>query len=141
MHAEDKMTRALAVMLVTLAMFVVALLISVALLIGKAKAQHVHQDETIADARVSRFYDQWKRPPERVVSCCNRKDCYAAQIRRGPNGLEYLHKWSGRWVLIPPNVIESNQPDPEDSPDTTSHVCANEHHPDIVYCAVLGGAT
>jgi hypothetical protein len=103
-----------------------------------AVAQHVHPDETITDERVAKFYDTWKRPPERLVSCCNREDCYDAQIRRGPNGLEYLHKWSGTWAALPESVIESNQPDPHDSPNTTNHVCANKHDPRYVYCAVLG---
>jgi hypothetical protein len=107
--------------------------------IGSAIAQHVHPDETISDQRVSRFYDEWKRPPERLVSCCHRKDCYSAQIRRSPNGgLQYLHKWSGKWANIPASAIESNQVDPHDSPDTENHVCANESHPEMVYCAVFG---
>jgi hypothetical protein len=107
-------------------------------LLVSAKAQHVHPDETITDSKVAKFYDTWRRPPERLVSCCNREDCYDAQIRRGPNGLEYLHKWSGTWAALPESVIESNQPDPHDSPNTTNHVCANKHYPLHVYCAVLG---
>lgn len=107
-----------------------------------ALAQHVHPDETITDPRVAKFYDEWKRPPQRMVSCCSSKDCYAAQIRRNPNGgLEYLHKWSGKWAAIPPSALEHNQPDAHDSPNTENHVCANENYPEIVYCAVLGGGT
>ena len=109
------------------------------MLISTALSQHVHPDETITDPRVAKFYDVWKRPPGRMVSCCSSKDCYAAQIRRNPNGgLEYLHKWTGTWAAIPPDVIESNQPDPHDSPNTENHVCASEHYPANVYCAVLG---
>jgi len=114
-----------------------AIIIGTALLSTQARAQHVHPDETISDKRVSEFYDSWKRPPARLVSCCHRKDCYSAKIRRGPGGLQYLHKWSGTWAAIPPSVIESNQPDPRESPDTDNHVCASEMFPEIVYCAVL----
>jgi hypothetical protein len=123
-------------------LFVAAVVIGgIALVASTASAQHVHPDETITDPRVSSFYDSWKRPPGRVISCCHSKDCFAAQIRRGPNGLEYLHKWSGSWAALPSKILEHNQPDPIDSPNTENHVCANEMFPDIVYCAVLGGGT
>lgn len=102
----------------------------------RAKAQHVHPDEVITDERVARFYQNWKVAPRRIVSCCSSKDCYAAQIRRGPNGLQYFHKWSATWANIPPAVLEENQSDPHDSPNTENHVCANPYNPDLVYCAV-----
>lgn len=105
---------------------------------GAAFAQHVHPDETITDPHVAKFYETWTRPPQRTVSCCNMKDCYAARIRRGPNGLEYLHKWTGKWAPLPASVIESNHADPRESPNTENHVCANDMFPDVVYCAVLG---
>jgi len=106
---------------------------------GFASAQsHHHPDETITGPHVAKFYETWTRPPQRTVSCCNMKDCYAARIRRGPNGLEYLHKWSGKWAPLPASVIESNHADPRESPNTENHVCANEMFPDVVYCAVLG---
>lgn len=110
---------------------------AVCLGISAAIAQHVHPDETITDPKVAKFYETWTRPPQRSVSCCNMKDCYAAQIRRGPNGLEYLHKWSGSWAKLPSHLIEHNQADPRESPNTENHVCASELYPDIVYCAVL----
>ncbi len=118
-----------------------AVLIGMAFLAAPVRAQHVHPDETIEDARVSKFYKEWARPPQRMVSCCHRKDCYSPKIRQGQKGLEYLHKWSGTWAPIPPNVIESNQVDPRESPNSESHICANENHPDIVYCATLGNGT
>jgi len=106
-----------------------------------AKAQHVHPDETIPDPSVAKFYETWTRPPQRTVSCCNKKDCYSAKIRRGQNGLEYLHKWSGTWAPLPASIIESNHSDPRESPNTENRVCANEMFPDVVYCAVLGSGT
>jgi hypothetical protein len=148
--AEDKIGRAwLVVVLTGLAVAIAGIALAVWIFlniasyvfVSPAHAQHVHPDETITDPRVSRFYDSWKRPPGRVISCCHSKDCYAAQIRRGQNGLEYLHKWSGSWAALPSKIIEHNQPDPVDSPNTENHVCANEMFPDIVYCAVLGSGT
>ena len=106
-----------------------------------AKSQHVHPDETITPG-VAKFYEAWHRPPRRIVSCCNMQDCYSAQIRRSKSGgFEYLHKWSGTWAAIPPGVMEENQTDPIDSPNTENHVCANPYYPEIVYCAVRGGGT
>ena len=124
------------------AVFVMTWLILFMYSVKFSYAQHHHPDETITDPRVSRFYDAWQRPPHRAGSCCSEKDCYAAQIRRNPSGgLEYLHKWTGTWAEIPSRVLESNQKDPLDSPNTESHVCASEMFPDIVFCAVLGGGT
>jgi hypothetical protein len=118
-----------------------ALLVGVAFLVAPARAQHVHPDETIHDPKVSKFYETWTTAPRRIVSCCSKKDCYAAQIRRGPNGLEYLHKWTGTWAALPPSVIEQNQVDPRESPNSENHVCASEHYPENVFCATLGSGT
>jgi hypothetical protein len=107
-----------------------------------AHSQHVHPDETITDPKVSRFYETWTVAPRRIVSCCSQKDCYSAQIRRAPGGgLEYLHKWTGTWAALPPSVIEQNQADPHESPNSENHVCANVYHPEHVYCATLGSGT
>ena len=117
-----------------------ALILGIAFLGSPAKSQHVHPDETISDPRVAKFYEGWHRPPRRVVSCCNMQDCYSAQIRRSKTGgLEYLHKWSGTWAAIPPEVLEENQKDALDSPSTENHVCANPVYPELVYCAVRAG--
>ena len=114
----------------------------VLILTSSAFAQHVHPDEIITDKQVAEFYEKWKRPPSRIVSCCSSQDCYAAPIRKGANGgLEYFHKWTQRWASIPPAVLEHNQPDPHDSPNHEAHVCAAPYSPDLVFCAVLGSGT
>lgn len=145
MTAEDKMSRAILIFIcgcvAAIVAFFVALIWIIGLFVGSAQAQHHHPDETITDPKVAKFYETWTRPPNRQISCCNKKDCYAAQVRKGPNGLEYLHKWSGSWAKLPSHLIEHNQADPRESPNTENHVCANEMFPDIVYCAVLGTAS
>ena len=145
MNAEERMSRAILIFIgccVAAAVAALAILICIVwLMVGPAKAQHVHQHETITDPKVAKFYETWKRPPSRLISCCNFNDCFAAQIRRGSGGLQYLHKWSGTWAALPPSLIESNQPDPRESPNTENHVCASIHDPGIVYCAALGSGT
>ena len=138
MTAEDKMSRSLVVLIGSVVAFVLAMIVLIALLVHSAMAQHVHPDETITDPHVAKFYDEWRRPPERIISCCNREDCYGAKIRRTPNGLEYFHKWTGTWAGLPASVVEANQKDPQDSPNTENHVCANKYDPRTVYCATLG---
>jgi hypothetical protein len=150
MNAESKSSRAWLVVIFTgLAVAIAGIALAVWIFLGiasyviasPAHAQHVHPDETITDPHVAKFYETWTRPPQRTVSCCNMKDCYSAKIRRGPNGLEYLHKWSGKWAPLPASIIESNHADPRESPNTENHVCANEMFPDVVYCAVLASGT
>ena len=141
MTAEDKMARAVLIFIgVCVAAVVAALSVLICivwLMISPSQAQHVHQHETITDPKVAQFYSEWKRPPPRLVSCCNFNDCFAAQIRRGNGGLQYLHKWSGTWAALPSSLIEHNQPDPRESPNAENHVCASPLYPDVVYCAVL----
>ncbi len=105
-----------------------------------AALAHDHPDGKIDD-KIGKFYETWTVAPRRIVSCCNQKDCYAAQIRRGPGGLEYLHKWTNTWAPLPPSVIEQNQVDPRESPNSENHVCASEHYPENVFCATLGSGT
>lgn len=104
-----------------------------------ASAQHVHPDETITDPKVAEFYDSWMIAPQRTSSCCSRKDCYAAQVRKRGGHWEYLHKWSHTWMPLPDEKIEQNLTSvtPRETPDGQSHVCASEST-GYVYCAVLG---
>ena len=122
--------------------FISGVVIALAFFASPARAQHVHPDETITDERVAYFYETWKRPPSRVISCCSSRDCYAAPIRPGLNGgIEYFHKWTKTWASIPANVLEHNQPDALDSPNHEAHICAAPYAPDLVFCAVLGSGT
>ena len=113
-------------------------LLALALFVSPAFAQeHIHPDEIITDSRVAHFYETWRQPNQRRMSCCAKRDCYAAQVRRQSGAWEYLHKWSGRWYRIPDHVIESNAIEPRDSPDGQNHVCASPYDGQTVYCAVL----
>ena len=75
----------------------------------------------------------------RWQSCCNQRDCEQAEIvAKGGKLYVRNHKMApGRDVLIPENLLESNQPDPRESPDEFSHVCMDLSGE--VLCAVLGG--
>ena len=86
------------------------------------------------------FYAGWKRPNQegpRVSSCCNQQDCYQPLIRGVSGHWEYMSRVTGRWRTIPENLLESNQPDPRESPDGLPHICENSTGG--VLCAVLGG--
>lgn len=92
------------------------------------------------------FYAKWLIPNPhgyRSSSCCNERDCYPAPIRlnRELGRYEFLRREDKRWFPIPPSILEQNQPDPRESPDGASHVCAQPPGiNDRVYCAVLGSA-
>ena len=111
------------------------------LLASPSFAQHVHPDEIITDPRVVRFYETWNQPNERKVSCCDKRDCYVAEVRRRHGVWEYLHKWTGTWYRIPDFVIESNTKEPRESPDGQNHVCASPYDGNVVYCAVLSSGS
>lgn len=98
--------------------------------------QHPPQDADLHDA----FYSTWRVPnggAYRGSSCCNKKDCYPAQIKSQAGQVFFLHRETRQWKIIPQGIIEANQPDPRESPDGQSHVCASPTG--AVYCAVLGG--
>lgn len=98
--------------------------------------EHPPQDMALHD----KFYSGWLVPnagAARVSSCCNKMDCAPADTK-----FEGGH-WYGRrridpqWILIPDQLIESNQGDPRESPDGQSHLCV--HPGGHILCAVLGG--
>lgn len=113
-------------------------------ILGYALAQdhsHPPQDAELHD----KFYSTWYKPNggnPRVMSCCNRHDCYPSQIELR-NGRYYARRREDlKWIRIPDGVLEHNQSDPRESPDAQSHICAPPPYPgvvsDTVYCAVLG---
>lgn len=113
-----------------------AIILSVSLFIPVQ--EHVHPDGVVQDPRVATFYDTWRDPKNRKLSCCSRHDCYSAQIRFHDGQREYLHKWTGQWFPLPNTILEAYSPDPRESPDGGNHVCASPNNGNLVYCAVLG---
>ncbi len=98
-----------------------------------ATAAQAHEEPTAAtseQAKVYEFYAKWRRPqgpynvPHRQVSCCNRTDCFPVGDIKRENG-KYVVRPEGdnSWYVVPTSVVESNQPDPLESPDGRSHVC------------------
>jgi hypothetical protein len=95
--------------------------------------EHVHTHEGV----VGKFYQSWKIPPKREVSCCDEKDCYQTRFKTEGGTVFFLHRETGTWMVIPSDKLEENTADPRDSPDGLNHVCANAWG--VVFCAVRGG--
>lgn len=101
---------------------------------GQDIHQHPPQDQAIHE----KFYSDWRRPPNRTTSCCSLTDCYPLDNNNlKMNGGKWFifNKFTNQWTLVPESLIESNQPDPRESPDGRGHVCANWTG---VLCFVLG---
>lgn len=99
---------------------------------------HPPQDVEIHE----KFYSTWNRPDyrtdsgERFTSCCNKHDCFPAEIKVSKGKFSFRKEGTlGGYTPIPDALMEHNQPDPRESPDGRSHVCANGTY---VYCATLG---
>lgn len=103
-----------------------------------APAQHPSQDQELHD----KFYQDWLRPDtgriggNRTQSCCNKADCYPTEIKLQGGKWFFKHRETGDWLVIPKGRLEHNQPDPRESPDGGSHVCASAAGD--LFCAVLG---
>lgn len=98
-----------------------------------------HQHPTHDQALHDKFYSTWLVPNggySRRQSCCNKKDCAAVRaVRRKGDIWEAQRDSDGSWLRVPPSKVESNQPDPRQSPDGRSHMCSVETN---VICFVLG---
>ena len=103
-----------------------------------AGAQHPPQDQALHD----KFYSTWRMPQprdgngNRVNSCCSNTDCYSTTFKRVGGTWFAQQRENGKWIVIPEQRLEQNQPDPRESPDGRGHLCANSNG--TVYCAVLG---
>lgn len=82
---------------------------------------------------VDRFYSTWFSPrpygaPEnrRTASCCNHTDCKAVRVRFHEGKEQVWWEPWQKWVDVPADVIEQDQPDPRDSPDGQNHACIYE---------------
>ena len=92
--------------------------------------EHSHEGE------VGKFYQEWHRPDNRFMSCCNNLDCAAVSHVRRVNGQwEFQRTSDDVWVIVPDSKIENYVDDAHDSPDGKSHMCSSG---ELVFCAVLG---
>lgn len=110
-------------------------------LISQVKAEeHFHpvQDEPLHD----KFYSKWLRPnpgQKRVVSCCNKIDCYPTAIKYERGWFWARRREDGNWIQIPVGVLEEYTEDPRESPDYQSHACISPpQNGNYVFCAVRG---
>lgn len=121
---------------VVIAALVVFVIIAVFLATRAGAQEHSHS------GAVGEFYMRWMQPPMRVTSCCNRQDCYATAIKLEDGRYYALRREDGRWLPIPPGVLEQQQKDDENilnAPDGRSHACIQApEHGESVYCATLG---
>lgn len=121
-------------------MFRLAAVLIMLALILPAFAQHLHppQDAAIHE----RFYSTWMMPnagKPRQYGCCNKQDCYPAEIKEEGGNYFARTRDGRRWIPIPPSKLEDLQPDPRESPDGRSHVCMPLTEAGV-YCAVRGSA-
>lgn len=108
------------------------------LVIIPAFSQHIHHHNGMSP-EVDRFYSTWKKPNKgqpRYFGCCDRTDCYPVQAQFRSGHWWFLHRETNRWMMVPDEVVEHEQPDPRESPDGGNHVCASPYG--TVYCFTVG---
>jgi hypothetical protein len=104
-------------------------------LISPAFAQAHHHPPEHAELHES-FYQNWMRPDQPTVSCCNKLDCAPAEARM-VNGVWMARRdRDANWLRVPPEKIEQNR----SSPDGRNHLCASWSG-GAVFCFVPGGGT
>jgi hypothetical protein len=110
----------------------------------QAYSQDIHQHEGTT-SEVDKFYSQWLRPigneynERRTMGCCNKVDCYQARVKNVGGTWFVQQRETGIWRAVPDNIVEQNQPDPEESPDGMAHVCMQaSHQAPIIFCFTLG---
>lgn len=109
--------------------------------LGLAQEHTGHPPEDMAIHE--QFYSTWMMPnggEPRTNSCCNNQDCYPTQFKKIRGTWYALRREDGSWMPIPESKLEHLQPDPRESPDGRSHVCASPVYPNV-YCAVVGQGT
>jgi hypothetical protein len=84
-----------------------------------AIAQHPAHDQEIHQ----RFYSTWKWPDNRILPCCDNKDCSPAESKF-ENGHWMARKIDDEyWVDVPPYAVDYELT----SPDGRSHLCSDTY--------------
>lgn len=84
-----------------------------------ALAQEHRHPLVNAEAKYPDFYSTWNRPDDPKVSCCNKYDCFPAEIRHEDGKLYVKSQWDGEWVEMPPEKIDRSR----EAPDGQNHAC------------------
>lgn len=120
---------------------IVVLLVLIGFVLG-ARAEEPHDHSQMGAA--GEFYAKWMRPGgahagirHRQSSCCNRTDCSPVIAFETRDGQLYarFELEPTVWFQVPRQIIESNQPDPLESPDDRAHGCVIGGQ---VVCLVFG---
>jgi hypothetical protein len=104
-----------------------------------AIAEELH-DHSLMNSTVDSFLKNWNQPrggDKRYVSCCHNRDCNEVETRPMNGGVEFKSRVTGNWTLIPPKLLEQNQPDTEWSPNGKPWVCQSRTELNVI-CATLG---
>ena len=123
MNAEDRMERALKIIIFGAVVVVVLCFVAMA----TAFAQHTgHPPEHMALHQ--KFYKHWHMPDNRAVSCCHDEDCKPAEAYK-KNGQWYARQEgdTGDFTPIPPNKVDLGLPDSPDNPDGRNHLCGRRY--------------
>lgn len=122
------------------------MVVALLLLIAPAHAQeHQHPDHTYT-SDVGYFYTTWKSPladppyaARRKIGCCDLQHCSSVLVfKRDGQWWARGHRVFPAEIILPADVIESNQPDPRESPNSQSHACITLKRGErVVMCAVL----
>lgn len=87
-----------------------------------AVGQHKHPPEH-ADIHL-KFYQHWKMPTNRAVSCCNEQDCKPAEAYMKDGRWYARHEGdTGPFNLMPRERVDIGLPDSPESPDARAHLC------------------
>ena len=134
MTAEDRMERALRWIILG-AVVVVALMFAVVAVFADEPHKHRPQDLDLHH----KFYNTWKMPDNRAISCCHDQDCQPAEAHQLPNGQWEARQEgdTGNFTPIPPQKVEYDR----DSPDGRNHLCGRRlgiGNDFYVYCFIAG---
>jgi hypothetical protein len=99
------------------------LLLALLFLYPFAHAQeHHHPTETIYGA-TAKFYETWRMPSNRSMSCCSKQDCYATEAHIARGKWVARQRENGKWMEVPAERVEFDR----DSPDGQNHVYCLRH--------------
>lgn len=126
-----------------------ALVVSCLLVSSAAFAQHAHSpghsQHPPEHAQLhNQFYAQWQRPGNKG-SCCNDRDCYPTKAKFEDGKWWAQRREDGKWLPVPREVYDPDNPQMVQSPDGQPHLCAPPPNVagypiDFIFCFTTGMA-